>query len=337
MILYPGEEDLLAVISATDLTKTYQVPVRDAGFRASLAALFHRRYQPVQAVQSLSFAIEQGEVVGFLGPNGAGKTTTLKMLSGILYPTAGRAEVLGCVPWERKERFLRRIAMIRGSRPLGVPVELTVLDALRFQRLIYDLSEREFQRNLAELAALLDLAPLLPRQIRQLSLGERMRAGLAWSLVYGPRVLFLDEPTIGLDVAVAEAMRRLIADYREHTGAAVILTSHHMADVETLCRRVILIDGGHLVYDGNLAGLTARLAPYKILRVATHDPGRVDWQRYGTLVMVDDGGAELRVERAEIPAVTARLLADLPVSDLTIQDPPLETVIAAVYQGGAVA
>jgi len=324
-------------IRVADLTRTYRVPVRGAGLRAALASLIHRRFREVQAVRSLSFAVPPGEVVGFLGPNGAGKTTTLKMLAGILYPTAGRAEVLGFRPWERDRRFLRQIAMVRGSRPLGVPSELTVLDALRFQRLIYEVPEDRFRRNVAELAGLLDLEPLLQRQIRALSLGERMRAGLASAFLYRPRVLFLDEPTIGLDVAAAEVMLRFIAEYCRQVGAAVLLTSHDMGDVETLCQRVILIDRGALLYDGQLAALAARLAPYKLLKVTAASSGRVEWERYGEVDAVRGAGAELRVARDEIPAATARLLADLPVSDLTIEDPPLESVIAALYRDGIAA
>ncbi len=321
-------------VQVEQLTMTYRTPVREAGLRASLASLFRRQYREVAAVRSISFALEPGEIVGFIGPNGAGKTTTLKMLSGVLHPTTGDARVLGFIPWRREPPFLKQIAMIRGSRPLSAPGELTVLDALRFQQLVYEVPRAAFERNLAELSEILNLAPLLQRQVRALSLGERMRAGLAASLVYRPRVLFLDEPTIGLDVSATASMRRFIRDYSRQTGATIILTSHYMADVETLCPRVLLIDKGQLSYDGSLASLAERLAPYKLVQVAVVEPADLDWQRFGEVVADDDGRVSLRVRRAEVPAVTARLLAELPVADLSVADPPLENVIDQVYREG---
>ncbi len=321
-------------VQVEQLTMTYRTPVREAGLRASLASLFRRQYREVAAVRSISFALEPGEIVGFIGPNGAGKTTTLKMLSGVLHPTTGDARVLGFIPWRREPPFLKQIAMIRGSRPLSAPGELTVLDALRFQQLVYEVPRAAFERNLAELSEILNLAPLLQRQVRALSLGERMRAGLAASLVYRPRVLFLDEPTIGLDVSATASMRRFIRDYSRQTGATIILTSHYMADVETLCPRVLLIDKGQLSYDGSLASLAERLAPYKLVQVAVVEPADLDWQRFGEVVADDNGRVSLRVRRAEVPAVTARLLAELPVADLSVADPPLENVIDQVYREG---
>jgi ABC-2 type transport system ATP-binding protein len=274
-------------------------------------------------------------VVGFIGPNGAGKTSTLKMLSGVLHPTAGQASVLGFTPWRREYPFLRRIAFIRGSRPLSGPPELTVMDALRFRRLVYEVPQDAFRRNLAELAELLALGLLLERQVRALSLGERMRAGLASSLIYRPRVLFLDEPTIGLDVSATAVVRRFVAAYARETGATVLLTSHYMADVETLCRRVLLIDRGSLRYDGDLAGLAARLAPWKVVKVAVSNGGMpTDWVRFGEVVSTEAGRVSLRVARHEVPAVTARLLAELPVADLAVEEAPLETVMDQVYREG---
>lgn len=323
----------MSVVEVDRLTMTYRVPLREAGLRAALASLVHRRYREVHAVRAISFAVDSHELIGFIGPNGAGKTTTLKMLSGVLHPTAGTAHVLGHTPWHREGQFLRRIAMIRGSRPLSVPEELTVLDALRFQQLIYEVPADQFARNLSELVELLALEPLLQRQARALSLGERMRAGLASSLIYRPQVLFLDEPTIGLDVTATALMRRFIADYRAQTGATILLTSHYMADVESLCRRIILIDNGALLYDGPLRGLAATLMPYKLIDVAvTQAPP--DWSRFGELASCDGLRASLRVRREEVPALTARLLAELPVVDLSVAEPPLEQVIDQVYREG---
>jgi ABC-2 type transport system ATP-binding protein len=315
------------------LAMTYRTPVRGEGMGAAVRSLFRREYREVRAVGGVSFVLEPGEVVGFIGPNGAGKTTTLKMLCGVLHPTAGAARVLGFVPWRREPSFLRRIALIRGSQPLGGPGELTVMDGLRFQQLVYDLPDGAFRANLAELADLLELAPLLDRQVRGLSLGERMRCGLALSLLYRPQVLFLDEPTIGLDVSAVGAVRRFVADYAVRTGATVLLTSHYMADVEALCRRIILIDRGQLRYDGALAGLAATLSPYKLIKVAVGDVAP-EWSRFGEVVAADAAGASLRVRREEVPAVAARLLAELPVADLSVVDPPLEAVVDRVYREG---
>jgi ABC-2 type transport system ATP-binding protein len=341
-------------IVAQELSMTYRAPLRQAGLGAAARSLFRRQYRSVEAVRAVTFRVHPGEVVGFLGPNGAGKTTTLKLLSGVLHPTAGGARVLGRVPWRREHAHLRQIAFVRGSRPIGAPPELTVLDALRFQRLVYEVPEGDFRRQLEELVALLGLAPLLQRQVRALSLGERMRAGLATALVYRPRVLFLDEPTIGLDVSATAAVRRFVAEYARRTGATVLLTSHYMADVQALCRRVLLIDGGRLRYDGALDALSARLAPWKLLRVALTDPGAApgtdsgapdggpgavggpggaDWSRFGELVAVEGGRVSLRVARADVPSVTARLLAELPVADLAVEEAPLESVIDRAYRG----
>jgi ABC-2 type transport system ATP-binding protein len=332
----------MEAIRSSDLSMTYRAPVREPGLRAALGSLVRRRYREVEAVRSVSFDLAPGEVVGFIGPNGAGKTSTLKMLSGVMHPTSGQASVLGFTPWRREYAFLRRIAFIRGSRPIGGPPELTVLDALRFQRLVYEVPEEEFRRNLAELAELLSLGPLLERQVRALSLGERMRAGLANALIYRPRVLFLDEPTLGLDVSATAVVRRFVAAYARETGATVLLTSHYMADVETLCRRVLLIDRGVLRYDGALPALAARLAPWKLINLAlANGDGRPDLASFGEVVPTEGGTAghgagrvSLRVPRDRVPAVTARLLAELPVADLAVEEPPLESVIDQIYRQG---
>jgi ABC-type uncharacterized transport system ATPase subunit len=323
----------MQAVEVRELTMTYRAPVREPGLRAALGSLFRREYREVAAVRSLSFGVAAGEVVGFIGPNGAGKTSTLKMLSGVLHPTGGEARVLGFAPSRREHAFLRQLAFVRGSRPIGGPPELTVLDALRFQRLVYEVPEAEFRRTLDELAELLQLEPLLGRQVRALSLGERMRAGLASSLVYRPRVLFLDEPTIGLDVSATAVVRRFIAGYAARTGATVLLTSHYVADVETLCRRVLLIDQGALRYDGDLAGLVARLAPWKLIKVAVAE-GHADWSRFGEVVSAEGGKVSLRVPRDDVPGVTARLLAELPVADLAVEEAPLESVIDRAYREG---
>lgn len=246
---------------------TYRAPVREAGLRAALRSAVKREYREIEAVAEVSFDLHAGEVVGFIGPNGAGKTTTMKILSGILHPTVGEARVLGFVPWRRQHDYLKKIALARGSQPIGGPAELTVMDSLRYQQLLYEVSHADFRANVAELVGMLDLESLLDRQVRALSLGERMRAGLATTLVYRPKVLFLDEPTLGLDVSAAAALRRFVADYVVRTGATVLLTSHYMADVASLCRRVILIDRSRVRYDGDLNSLATPLSPYKLIKL----------------------------------------------------------------------
>lgn len=324
----------MSVINVQGLTMVYKAPVRKEGLQAAFTSLFNRTYREIRAVQGISFEVTAGEVVGFIGPNGAGKTTTLKTLSGILHPTGGEVSVLGYTPWNREPAFLRNIALIRGSQPIGGPVELTVLDSLRYQQLIYEVPDEAFKKNQAELVEMLNLEPLLTRQIRALSLGERMRCGLALSLIYRPRVLFLDEPTLGLDVTAVGMMRRFISTYSRQTGATILLTSHYMADVEVLCGRILLIDKGQLKYDGNLEDLSTRLSPYKLLKVAVSYETPPAWEAYGEVLEAENGKVSLRVHREQIAATTARLLAELTVADLSVEDPPLESVIDQVYREG---
>ena len=320
----------MSAVEVQNLSMSYKAPVRKGGLRAALGSLVRREYKTVQALDEVSFTIAPGEVAGFIGPNGAGKTTTMKILSGILYPTGGEVRVLDHVPWQRRSTFLKQIAFVRGSQPVGGSQELTVMDSLEYQRLLYDVPRATFRRTLAELEALLDLEPLLERQLRALSLGERMRVGLAMALIYRPEVLFLDEPTIGLDVSAASLIREFVREYVEQTGATVLLTSHYMADVASLCPRLILIDHGQVQYDGPLAELSARLSPYKLIRIsAAEDPSA-----FGEVVEKADGQWVLRVPRDEVAGTTARLLQALEVVDLAVEEPPLEKVIDQAYREG---
>ncbi len=318
-------------LEAVGLGKTYVVPVREAGVRAALASLFRRETKAVVAVDAIDFRVASGEIVGFLGPNGAGKTTTLKMLSGLLYPSAGRARVLGFEPWARERAFLRRITLVMGQRNQLV-WDIPVIDSLERNRAIYGIDATRYRRTLDELVALLDLASLLERPVRNLSLGERMKAELAVALVHEPQVLFLDEPTIGVDVTMQRRIRDFIAGYNRRTGATVLLTSHYMADVEALCRRVIVIHHGKLLFDGQLAALVASFASHKTVTVELAEP-RGDLGSYGEVVSHDDLRTVLRVPKSETPRLTARLLADLPVLDLKVEDPPIEEVIERVFAG----
>lgn len=321
-------------IKLSHLSIQFRAPVRPEGLRAAVRSLLHREYQEISAVQDVSFRIESGEVVGFLGPNGAGKTTTLKMLSGILHPTGGTATVRSFTPWERDPAFLKQIAMVRGSKAMTGPGELTVLDSLRFQQLIYEVPDSTFHTNLADLVEMLGLSGILQRQVRALSLGERMRAGLAMALIYRPGVLFLDEPTIGLDVSAVAAVRSFIGDYARHTGATMMLTSHYMADVEELCRRVILIDDGTLRYDGDLHTLKTRLMPFKDLHIQLAGMSTSDWSQYGEVLTQGDGAVHLRIAREAVPMVTSTILQQDHIVDLSVSDPPLESVMKRVYEQG---
>jgi ABC-2 type transport system ATP-binding protein len=320
-------------VHVADLRKTFNVPVREAGLRAATRSLVRRESKQVQAVDGISFDIQHGEVVGFLGPNGAGKTTTLKMLSGLLYPSDGEVRVLGHVPSQRKSEFLRRITMVMGNRN-QLQWDLPALDSFELNRAIYRLDPAEFRRTRDDFIELLDLGELVNKPVRNLSLGERMKVEICGALLHQPQVLFLDEPTIGLDVTMQKRIRTFVAEYNQRVGATVLLTSHYMADVQALCKRVIVIHHGRLLFDGALAELATRFNATKTIGVVLKD-GTADLSAYGEVISADDGKVVLRVARANAPDVTTRLLRDLPVSDLTIEDPPIEDVIESVFAGAA--
>ncbi len=320
------------------LRRIFRVPVRQAGLGAALRSLVRRETREVVAVDGVSFRIAPGEVVGFLGPNGAGKTTTLKMLSGLLYPSGGRVRVLGHDPWKRDREFLRHIALVMGNRN-QLEWDIPCADSYELLRAVYRIPEGEYRHTLDELTQLLDLGSLLSKPVRTLSLGERMKCEIAGALLHRPRVLFLDEPTLGLDVTMQRRVRTFIREYNQRTGATVLLTSHYMADVEALCKRVLVIHHGRLLYDGALAGLVDQFSAQKTIVVAL-EPGRADLpsQRlsgYGEVVEQDGGTVKLRVPRHETASITERLLAELPVADLTVQNPPIDEVIDMVFAQGS--
>jgi ABC-2 type transport system ATP-binding protein len=322
-------------VVVANLRKIYRVPEREAGFGASLRSLTHRTYKEVRAVDGITFSVAPGEVVGFLGPNGAGKTTTLKMLSGLLYPSSGEVRVLGYQPFRRDHAFLRRITMVMGNKS-QLQWDLPAADFFQINKVLYRLSDGDFRAALDELIDLLDLAPLLKKQVRSLSLGERMKCELAAALVYRPDVLFLDEPTLGLDVTMQSRIRRFIGEYNARTGATVLLTSHYMADVTALCRRVVVIHHGIMLYDGPLADLAERIAPFKLLILDLEDGSMPESpERYGTVDSVEGNKLTLRVPKDDAPAITARILAELAVVDLTVENPPIESVIEQVFRDEA--
>ncbi|SDS74141.1 ABC-2 type transport system ATP-binding protein [Friedmanniella luteola] len=325
----------MADIEVQDLGKTYVVPERDGGVRAALTSLVRRRTRQVRAVAGVSFAVDRGEVVGFLGPNGAGKTTTLKMLAGLLHPTTGTAAVLGHTPWLRDRGYLGRMALVMGNRN-QLQWDIPVLDSYRLYQAIFRIAPADFSRRLAELTELLELGDLLRKPVRNLSLGERMKCEIAGSLLHYPAVLFLDEPTIGLDVAMQRRIRSFIAEYNQRTGACVMLTSHYMADVEALCRRVVVIHRGSLLFDGELSALVDRFAAHKVITVALEEGSTIGDAQLAALVEGTVTGrtptsVTVQVPRAHTPTAAGRLLAALPVVDLTIEDPPIEGVIEEVF------
>lgn len=326
-----------AAITVDGLRKTYVVPEREGGLKAAVGSLFHRKTREVEAVREISFSIQPGEIVGFLGPNGAGKTTTLKMLSGLLHPTAGSASVLGYTPWERDRGYLGQMALIMGQRN-QLTWDIPVIDSYQLNKAIFRISDADYKTRLDELIEWLDLGDLVNKPVRNLSLGERMKCEIAGSLLHYPKVLFLDEPTIGLDVSMQRRIRSFVAEYNQRTGASVMLTSHYMADVEALCERVIVIHHGTLLYDGGLPGLIRTFSPLKTIVVELEENAEVPGNRIeamlpegGELIEQTAIGITVRVPKADTARIASQLLTTFPVADLTIEDPPIEEVIERVF------
>ena len=327
-------------ILVEQLSKTYQVPEREGGFGAAVRGFFKRKYKDVKAVQEVNFKIEQGEIVGFLGPNGAGKTTTLKMLSGLLHPTGGKAVVLGFTPWELKTDYLRSMTLVMGQRN-RLSWDIPAADSYLLAQAIYRLSDDDYKKTYKELDELLELEPLMKKPVRNLSLGERMKVEIAAGLLHRPKVLFLDEPTIGLDISGQVKIREFLREYNKRTGATILLTSHYMADVTALCERIIIIHHGQLKYDGGIANLSRRIAPFKLIGVRlalSEDEGLEksngrDLSQYGEPVQNEEDAEKvyIRVKSEDVTKVTSRMLSDLPIHDITIADPPIEDVIERAF------
>jgi ABC-2 type transport system ATP-binding protein len=332
----PVSQASAPAIHVADLRKTFYVPVREGGLRAAVRSLVRRENKAIPAVDGIGFDIEPGEIVGFLGPNGAGKTTTLKMLSGLLFPTSGEISVLGFEPSRRQSAYLRQITMVMGNRN-QLQWDLPALDSYELLRAIYRLHPDDFRQTRDEFIELLDLGDLVRKPVRNLSLGERMKVETAAALLHRPTVLFLDEPTIGLDVTMQKRIRSFVAEYNQRYGATVLLTSHYMADVQALCKRVIVIHHGRILFDGDLSALAAQFGAEKTIGVTLKEGSAeaIDFSSYGKVVGSDDGKVSLKVGRDVTPDVAGRLLHDLPVADLTIEDPPIEDVIESVFASGA--
>ena len=320
------------MIQVRDLRKEYRVHRRQPGLGASIRSLFRRRYETVRAVDGISFQVGAGERVGFLGPNGAGKTTTLKILSGLLHPTGGEVQVAGFTPSRRAPEFLKTITLVMGQKQ-QLLWDLPPSETFALNRAIYEIPRPRFEATVRELVELLDLGGIVDKPTRQLSLGERMKAELAASLLHRPQVLFLDEPTIGLDVTMQATVRDFVRAYNERHGATVILTSHYMDDVLALCPRVVVIDRGQLIYDGDLRRLSREVRPDKRIVVRLGQPvSPAELSRFGQVVSSGDAQAVLRVPADEVPSAVGRMLSALPVSDLTVEEPPLEEVMSELFQ-----
>ena len=327
----------MAIVCVEELGRTFRVADKQPGLAGTLRHFLHRRERLIAAVHQLSFSIEPGEMVGFLGPNGAGKTTTLKMLSGLIHPTSGRVLVAGHQPSRREPEFLGAITLVMGQKQQLI-WDLPPLDSLRVNAAVYGLDPRESRRRIEELAEMLELGEELTRPVRKLSLGQRMKAELLAALLHRPAVLFLDEPTLGLDVNAQARVRSFLADYNRRFGATVLLTSHYMADITALCPRVLLIHQGRLFYDGRLSALAERLTPYRQVRLDLARPlPEVAWSDYGELESCEGREVRLLIQPDRLTQTLARLLSDLPVEDLEVSDPPIEELIGRLFRQGEVA
>jgi len=321
------------IILADNLSKHFRVKVRDPGLPGAFKALFRPRYREVRALEGATFTMEPGEIVGFLGPNGAGKTTTLKLLTGLLFPTAGRASVAGYDPWQAGPAFKSRIALVLGNKQQliwDLPPEETFL----LNRALYGMGERAYRESRDELVELLELDEVMDKPVRQLSLGERMKCELAASLLHRPGLLFLDEPTLGLDLTAQETIRAFLRRYRDLHGATILLTSHYMADVTALAPRVLIINHGRLLYDGSLGELSARLAPVRRIELVLGEaapPGRLE--RFGTVLEEHFPRMVLEVPKGEVARASQGLLAELQVLDLAVKEPPVEEIIRRAFEG----
>jgi ABC-2 type transport system ATP-binding protein len=320
------------IILVEQLSKTYQVPEREGGFSAAVRSFFKRKYRDVHAVQKVTFSIEPGKIVGFLGPNGAGKTTTLKMLSGLLHPTGGKAHVLGFTPWELKSEYLRSMTLVMGQRN-RLSWDIPAADSFLLNQAIYRIPDDEYKATYKELNELLELEPLVKKPVRNLSLGERMKCEIAAGLLHRPKVLFLDEPTIGLDITGQARIREFLREYNRRTGATILLTSHYMADVTALCERIIIIHHGQLKYDGGITNLSRRIAPFKLIGVMLGEANSHDLSRYGTPVENEEDAEKhyIQVKAEDVTRVTSQMLADLPIHDISIADPPIEQIIERAF------
>jgi ABC-2 type transport system ATP-binding protein len=322
----------MPVVEIEGLTKSYRVYQKNEGLLAAVRGLFHRQYRTVDAVRGIDLTVEQGEFVAFLGPNGAGKTTTLKLLSGVIHPSGGTARVMGYVPWKREHAYRRRFALVMGQKN-QLWWDLPAQESFRLHQQIYRIDAQDFDRTRDELTELLQVRQLLGRPVRELSLGERMKMELIAALLHSPEVLFLDEPTIGLDVVAQHNIQQFLKHYQEVRQITILLTSHYMKDVAALCRRAVIIAQGRIMYDGSLAGIVDRFSGHKVVTLAFADDAELpDLARFGTVVEARAPKVKLRVDRPKVAEMLATVLSQHVVSDVSVEDPPLEEVIADMFQ-----
>jgi ABC-2 type transport system ATP-binding protein len=323
---------LTPVIQVDHLKKYFKVYKKEPGLWGSVKSLWHREYEEVRAVDDVSFTINQGEIIGFIGQNGAGKTTTLKVLSGLLYPTDGSVNVLGFNPWDRKPEFQKQFALVMGQKN-QLWWDLPALETFLLNKAIYEIPDKQYHNTLNTLVELLDVKDILKIQVRKLSLGQRMKCELIAALLHNPKVLFLDEPTIGLDVVMQKVLRDFIKAYNQEFKATVILTSHYMEDVKELCERAIIIDHGQKVFDGKLQDIISKYARNKILRLTMSDNvKKSELSEFGQVKEFEVPRATLLVPRAQATKVASKLLTSLPVEDINIEEPPIEAIIREVFQ-----
>ena len=323
------------IISVKNLSKYYQVYQKPPGLIGSIKSLWHREYKTVKAVENISFEIKSGEIVGFIGQNGAGKTTTLKVLSGLLYPTAGEISVLGFSPWDRKPQFQKQFALVMGQKN-QLWWDLPAMETFLLNQAIYEIPDKQFKQTLDHLTELLAVKDFINIQVRKLSLGQRMKCELIAALLHNPKVLFLDEPTIGLDVVMQKTLREFITSYNKEFGATIILTSHYMGDIKELCQRAIVIDRGKLVFDGRLQQIIDKFAQNKILSFSfTRAVKHAELSRFGQVKELGQDGsaytATLLVPRAQAGRTASTILNQLPVQDLNIEEPPIEAIIRNLF------
>lgn len=324
----------MSIISVKNLKKYYSIHQKEPGFWGSVKSFINRKYYDVKAVDGVSFEINEGELIGFIGPNGAGKTTTLKVLSGLLYPSWGQVSILGYEPFKRQTAFQKQFALIMGQRN-QLWWDLPPWESFILNKEIYEVPDEKFNKVVSELSEILQVEDILKVQVRKLSLGQRMKCELIAALLHSPKILFLDEPTIGLDVVAQKNMRDFIKTYNEKFNATIILTSHYMGDVKALCKRIIIIDHGKILYDGLLEAIVGKFAPHKIIKVdfeGNVDKGRL--KNIGEVKDFDGIHASLHVPRGETAKIANKLLTKFLVEDLTIEDPPIEDIIRKVFTHG---
>lgn len=320
------------MITVKHLKKDFSYYKKGTGLQGSLHNLFHREILIKEAVKDVSFDVESGEIIALLGPNGAGKTTTLKMLSGILFPTSGQVEIDGFIPWERKNEFKQRFSIVMGQKN-QLWWDLPACDSFYLNKCIFQVTDDEYRKTVTELADLLDVKDLMNVQVRRLSLGERMKMEILAALIHRPDILFLDEPTIGLDILSQQKIREFLQYYNQQKKTTIILTSHYMRDIEALCKRAVIINQGQLVYDGELADINHLLGDRRLLSIKTTEAvEQSQFAAFGRVREANTAGAVIEIPKAQMKEIMAAILAAFPVEDFTVTEIPLEESIALFYQ-----